>query len=46
MAGVAHLVERQFVALEVTGSKPVARPSFLSSFSSFSFAEYNHVLHV
>ena len=29
MAGVAHLVERQIVALEVASSKLVARPIFL-----------------
>ena len=29
MAGIAQLVERQVVVLDVTGSSPVARPTFL-----------------
>ena len=28
MAGIAQLVERQVVVLDVTGSSPVARPTF------------------
>jgi hypothetical protein len=30
MAGIAQLVERQVVVLDVTGSSPVARPTPLS----------------
>ena len=35
MADVAQLVERQVVVLDVVGSKPIVRPSFLPSGLSF-----------
>jgi hypothetical protein len=34
MAGIAQLVERQVVVLDVTGSSPVARPSVASAKAS------------